>query len=117
MITASLQLVNQIASSELAEDPPSVRYVLAELIDYTRYHFAREEELLREAGYPQLGPHHHTHDMMIEQIQDLQERFQSGDEAVGSELSQILVTWLVNHIMQEDRQYRPWLVKAVEAAQ
>ena len=112
-----VQLINQVASSLAADDPASVRFVLIELADYTRYHLAREEELLQDAGYPDLVKHQASHGRMIAQIQDMNRRFIEGDEAIGEELSSFLVKWLVNHIMMEDRQYRPWLVKDEKLAE
>ena len=105
-----LELINQIANSENANDPTAVKFVLDELVNYTNFHFKREEDVLAEVGYPDLDEHRQLHSEMIAEVIDLQRRFDDRNDSVGGELSQFLAMWLVNHIMYEDRRYRPFVV-------
>lgn len=69
------------------------------------------------AGYPGLAHHQEVHHALIDEVADLQRRFsdQGGGSDLGDELSQFLSMWLINHIMQEDRQYRSYVVAGAKA--
>jgi hemerythrin-like metal-binding protein len=105
-----LQMINQIANPENANDPTAVAFVLDELVNYTHFHFTREEQLLAKAGYPNFDEHRQIHADMIADVEELRDRFNVQNEDVGGELAQYLTMWLVNHIMYEDRLYRPFVV-------
>lgn len=74
------------------------------VVDYTISHFAFEEGLLSDAGYPFLKVHHKVHVLFAKRIADLQAQFNSGDD-VTENLSSMLVTWLLNHIQHEDADF------------
>ncbi|MDJ0741101.1 MAG: bacteriohemerythrin [Gammaproteobacteria bacterium] len=78
--------------------------VLHDLVDYTYSHFAFEEALMEEADYPLLAVHQETHVAFRDRVDGLQRRFDSGDEVVG-ELAELLKTWLLGHIAEDDRSY------------
>jgi methyl-accepting chemotaxis protein len=79
--------------------------MLQGLGEYVQYHFREEEALMERAGYPKLAEHKEVHRRFLEAAAKLQERWQTGDSSVGSELMSVLRTWLVQHIQGMDRQY------------
>lgn len=85
-------------------DRTVVGAVLRDLVDYTYSHFAFEEALMEEAEYPDLAVHQETHRAFRGRVDGLQRRFDTGDEVVG-ELAQLLKTWLLGHIAEDDRSY------------
>ncbi|MEQ9491021.1 MAG: bacteriohemerythrin [Alphaproteobacteria bacterium] len=77
---------------------------------YMKIHFAREEEVMRAAHYPEFEAHKPQHRDFIEEINDMRERFEAGaDEQLLGDLTSYLRDWLVNHIMVEDMAYKPYL--------
>jgi len=94
--------------ADLGEDAPraQVAELIDSLVDYTYSHFAFEEALMEEAGYEYLTVHQRTHEAFNQRVQDLHQRFQTGEQ-IGSEIGQLLQTWLINHIMDDDRSYAP----------
>lgn len=82
-----------------------VEGILAELVDYTRIHFAVEESLMRILNFPGYEEHHDQHEELTQQILDLQQKLTSGKKAISFELMHFLKTWLSRHIMEEDMQY------------
>ncbi len=44
---------------------------MQELIDYSKYHFAYEEKLLRDISYPKIESHIECHKKFIEKITTL----------------------------------------------
>lgn len=84
-----------------------VRSIFDDLVDYTLTHFAFEESLLASGNSRSLHAHKKTHEMFAEKVHMLRSHLGS-PKAPGAELNRLLVTWLVDHIQQEDvRDIRP----------
>ena len=87
--------------------------LLNSLIEYTKMHFAAEEQLMLQVNYPGLLQHKEAHAKLVSQVQEFQRRFKEGDNAVNGEISKFLMTdWLVNHILGMDELYAPYFKKA-----
>ncbi len=76
------------------------------LIDYTYSHFAFEEALMEEADYEFLTIHIRTHQAFTDQINSLHRRFKQGED-VSADIGTLLMTWLINHIQDDDQSYAP----------
>jgi hemerythrin-like metal-binding protein len=102
------------------EEKATLGSVLNSLVEYTEYHFAREETLLEVAGYADLGPHKARHRHLEEKVAAIRSRFESDPESVhGEEVLDFLRDWLVEHIEKSDFDYRESCVRnpaAIEAA-
>jgi hemerythrin len=96
--------INQLHDAHLQSDRHLLSRVLVELIDYTQSHFGFEESVLEDAGYTFLKAHKRVHELFIRKISHFQERHLAG-ENVAQELSNLLVSWLINHIKREDFDY------------
>ena len=83
---------------------------LNDLIEYTRIHFAVEESLMRVLDYPDYEEHKRHHEQLISQIHGLSEKVASGKH-VGFELLHFLKNWLTRHILEEDMEYVPHMLK------
>ena len=70
----------------------------------THSHFAFEEALMEEAGYEFLDEHKKTHQAFATQINGFHKRFHQGDD-VSEELTELLQTWLLRHIQDDDQSY------------
>ena len=82
---------------------------LKSLIDYTKFHFKREEELLELHNYPDYEDHKQQHQVMIGEVERFVEKYnQQGHEALD-EVSSFLSNWLINHINGTDKQYGGFL--------
>jgi len=81
----------------------AVQAALQELLNYTRYHFSDEEQLMRAVGYPGYPAHKGLHDRLLAQVQEMSVRCQAGEEDMGIELLEFLNEWLVQHILEHDR--------------
>jgi len=80
-----------------------VKQILEQLIDYTKVHFMSEELLMRLYQYPHYEAHVAEHDRMVEQIEQAQERYQSGDAVATTETLDATIAGLVGHIGSSDR--------------
>jgi hemerythrin-like metal-binding protein len=80
------------------------------MVDYTRFHFAREEKLFTQAGFPGAEEHKHEHEMLIRRALSLQARFENGQSReLSLEAMDSLQRWLSGHILGSDREYIPYL--------
>lgn len=81
------------------------RQALEELVDYTKYHFEREERMMRENDYPDYEAHKRQHEEMIEKVGGFLEAYDKDRDATVEELSVFLKDWLLKHIAGTDQRY------------
>lgn len=94
------------------QDKELTAEVLATLIDYTKTHFALEEDLLKLSGYPAFAVHQQEHVRFVQKIADLSSKFQVENRSVTLELIKFLNNWLSGHILNTDKAYAPHLAKS-----
>jgi hemerythrin len=81
------------------------------LLEYTRTHFRREEDLMEEHGYPDFESHREQHRKMIAQVEACMARYMSEGRQVPLEHAvSFLQDWLINHINGTDQQYSEFLI-------
>ncbi len=87
--------------------------VLAELfhdlIEYTKVHFAHEEQLMMRAGYPDLIPHQAEHAALLKKVHDFHKQYEGGTAPLSIDLLNFLQDWLEKHILHTDQAYAPYL--------
>ena len=82
----------------------AVGAILDELISYTRTHFAHEERLMQESGYPGYDEQKRAHEALLGTVMDTQAKYRTGT-ALSQEVMGFLIKWLVNHIQGMDKRY------------
>jgi len=75
------------------------------VVTYAKVHFAAEERLLQERGYPDLAAHQRKHSELTSKVAELNERIGAGRMVPSGGLDAFLKDWLVQHILQEDMKY------------
>ena len=93
-----------------AEIDETIRF----LDDYARFHFSEEEMRMEEAGYKGLQEHKLQHAIYLENIAELKQQAALPRESgMSYELSvtatQIVVDWIVAHIMKTDKLFGAYL--------
>lgn len=96
--------INQMYHAQEHHSTEEIGTVLDELVDYTMSHFAFEESLMEEAGYPFVNAHKRVHQLFTKRVGSYVQRFKLGED-VSEELMHTLRTWLLNHIRNDDRDY------------
>lgn len=86
------------------------------LIQYTQEHFRDEEEAMEKAGFPALEDHKAAHAKLLHDVTAFKKRIDEGDEQVITTFYHFLRDWLLNHIVEEDMQYKPFLADEKEIA-
>lgn len=102
-----INLINQLDDAIRAgEAGQTISGVLDALLDYTDYHFAREEALMRACGYPEFDAHVRTHNTLRAQVHDIRVRYRRNPESLhGREVLAFLKNWLTAHIVGRDKLY------------
>ena len=93
-----------------AEIDDTIRF----LDDYARFHFFEEEKRMEEAGYKGLQEHKRQHAVYLKNISELKRQSSLPRESgMSYELSvtatQIVVDWIVAHIMDTDKLFGAWI--------
>ena len=85
--------------------PNELDQPLSKLIQYTHDHFAAEEKALEKINYPQLEEHRQEHNKLKQDVATFHERVKQGDASVVTEFYSFLREWLLDHIVESDKQY------------
>lgn len=111
-----VDILNQLYT--LLNDSGADRQAEAELVfdqlaNYVTEHFAYEEDLIFNCGYPNdlLIAHKATHAALLSKVQCIARAHQEGDAAALSELLPYLYgNWLIEHICGTDKAYASYVV-------
>lgn len=103
IVNLSNQLLDATLNNQDLDE--SIHNALKELVDYTRTHFKEEEDLMGKINFPGTERHIKIHEKLRNQVDDLAVRFDQGDLTVPLELLDLIRSWLIDHIMQEDKKY------------
>jgi hemerythrin len=77
--------------------------------EYTKIHFAFEEQLLKTHEYPELESHHLEHSRLVARLEELEEKYATGELSAGTPLMHFLRNWLIDHIGNLDQDYAKFL--------
>ncbi|HEY1808798.1 MAG TPA: bacteriohemerythrin [Acidobacteriaceae bacterium] len=90
-----------------------VQQVLDDLVDYTRFHFGREEALFTHTRYAGQRQHKAEHDGMVVWVEGIRKRVEEGTAVAPSlEVMNHLKDWLFDHILGSDQRYVEHLMAA-----
>lgn len=114
-----IDLLNQVEACIVENEESTVLgSVLDALVEYTEYHFHREEKMMAFSGYADLEQHAQTHRKLSQQVRDVCVNFERDPWSVDPQgVRDFLQNWLVDHIMGHDFAYRDACIVNAEAAQ
>jgi len=100
-----------IRSCDEGVDKEKLKETLLFLVNYAVLHFDDEEALQIECKYPEYKAHKKMHDDFKVVVLDLVNRFSESGSSVelGNDVKKIIIMWLINHIMQEDKKIGEYL--------
>jgi hemerythrin-like metal-binding domain len=81
------------------------------LTEYTIKHFADEEKLQQKVGYPGFSRHKALHNDFTAQVLKLKKELAASGHSVPMviNVNNVISTWLINHIMKEDKQLKEYM--------
>lgn len=106
-----IHLINNLQTAiDYKTDAKFEKQTMDEVIDYTKYHFNREEGLMEDNGYPDFVPHKAQHKNMIDQVNELVKAYDDGESGAIESLLTYLKSWLIKHINGTDQEYSEFLI-------
>lgn len=104
-----VEIINELHDVLMGNDTEKFKNItsgsLKSMQEYAKKHFAYEEEYMREINYPGLAGHQqihgHFHKLLNDYINDMQE----GDLILNTSIMKVLMNWLQDHILNEDKKY------------
>lgn len=75
-------------------------------------HFADEQEMMAEAGYPALSVHVSLHEQLTAETMRITARFMNEEAVVAEDLAPLVTRWLTEHIAAADRAFVAFLEAA-----
>ncbi|PCI44184.1 MAG: hypothetical protein COB49_11390 [Alphaproteobacteria bacterium] len=94
-------LNNKISSG--ISDEKNLDDIILKVVEYTKYHFKREEAIMELCDYPELKKHRGYHKKLVTKINKLARDWQKNeDPEIRESLSIFLRNWWMGHIMEVD---------------
>ena len=79
----------------------------ANLIAYTKSHFAAEERIMQAHHYPDFAAHKAEHVELTRRVMMYHREFEAGGATLSIDVLRFLREWLEHHIKGSDRKYVP----------
>lgn len=99
-------LLNQLYESTMhSKKVDNLPIIINDLREYTEYHFLAEERYMRSNGFPDTDGHISKHRDFKRRIESLDAQCRADDLEVTRELIIVLGSWLLHHVLEEDRRY------------
>jgi len=91
------------------EEFAAIETTYRELMEYTDYHFAHEQELMVSSSYPDYEQHKRQHDTFVEKLEGLFDEYRNGGQQSGIDLMSLLGSWWTSHINTSDKKLGAFL--------
>jgi len=82
---------------------------LSRMVEYVRFHFTAELELLARINYPDYAHHKKQHDELVQKILDASKNFAGGSKFVANKFVRTLRDWVFGHIAIFDKEYAAYV--------
>ena len=101
--------INRIYQKHEEKAEPRVLFdLLNDLGEGLRIHFALEEKIMQQLGYPELAEHRKLHKFFIRKTLNLRRLISDDPDNIRDEALVFLGHWLVEHIRTEDQRFGPY---------
>jgi len=102
-----IAMINRlIIEQKTLTTPATLAGLLTEMVDYSREHFRAEEYLMSEYGYDKKDQQVKLHEEFIQKTMEFCSATEIGPNILSVALLEYLQTWLMDHILKEDMQYK-----------
>lgn len=89
----------------LVDKYDQVRHILGELKDYALLHFEHEEAYMESINYKKMFMQKVQHDQFREKVNNFDlDHLDENSDAMIDEILTFLTNWLINHILEHDKQ-------------
>ena len=82
---------------------------LSRMVEYVRFHFSAELELLAKINYPAYPEHKKLHDELVHNILEAAKEYDEGKRLVPNHFVRTLKDWVFGHIAIYDKEYAAYV--------
>ncbi len=105
-----VQVINDLHEALRQKRADEVLHDLLDiLVEYTVKHFDHEEVFMKKHQYPQMAEHKEEHIVLKNKIGEYRDKIQSGETGLSPEIMGFLRKWLLDHIVETDKQFGAFL--------
>ncbi len=109
-----ISLMRQLEGAFAVDDEQqyvTVLSILNALLDYTDYHFTREESMMAAVRFPGLVAHRAAHHAIIGNLLKVRDSFESDPAGTDRAMFQkFLIEAFHHHLVEIDKEYEPYMV-------
>jgi hemerythrin len=107
-----VELTNKLYQSCLSgHDDAVFKEAMSRMVNYVKFHFGAEQQLLERIHYPAYPDHKRQHDTLVKEILDAVKAAGEGKSFVANNFVRTLKEWIFGHIAFTDRQYALYVVE------
>jgi hemerythrin-like metal-binding protein len=105
------EIVNYLYDSMInGRSNDTLSRVLQELVDYSRYHFQTEEDIMERYRYPQAQRHIKEHEYFIVRVQAYVDNYNKGNAVLSIDVVNFIKKWIMYHVERSDQGYSIHLI-------
>jgi hemerythrin len=108
-----VKLTNELYSACLS-NPGALQTVfkdaMSRMVEYVKFHFTAELEILSRINYPDFPEHKKQHDELIHKILGAVKDYSEGKKFVPNNFVRTLKDWIFSHIAVYDKNYSLYIV-------
>jgi hemerythrin len=82
---------------------------MGRMVEYVRFHFGAEQQMLQRINYPDYQEHKKQHDKLVRDILDAVKAHNNGDRLVANQFVRTMRDWILGHIAHTDRLYASYI--------
>ena len=90
---------------------PAFKEIMSRMVEYVRFHFTAELQLLKRINYPDYNNHKAEHDNLVKQILTAVNEYQSGKKYAPYSFVRTLKDWVFGHIAVTDKLYSAYVAE------
>jgi hemerythrin len=79
------------------------------MVNYVRFHFGAEQELLQRVKYPDFPEHKKQHEELVREILESVKEYNEGKKLVPNQFVRTLRDWILSHIAHYDKLYAHYI--------
>ncbi len=107
-----IETINSLENAmKIGKGKEIINNVIQELIEYTKYHFSKEENYMEKFKYPEYQLHKSAHDNFTKKVGEFHRNAKESKVGIALSVSDFLQQWLTKHILNTDKRYSEFFNK------
>jgi hemerythrin len=107
-LTNELYNACQLGDKEAREH---FRSVIHRAVEYVKFHFSAEEQIMERIKYPEIVEHKKQHESFVKTVLENVGEFENGKQFVPNAFVRFLKDWILTHIAMSDQKYHSYITE------